>query len=409
MHSKYMNNFDIEKIRRDFPIFRANPSMVYLDTAATSHKPQCVINAMVQFYEMEYATVHRAIYDLCTKATEKYSNVRRLVKNWIGAKSADEIIFTKSTTEALNLIASSFGSLLHSGDEIIISQMEHHSNFVPWQILAREKNLRIRYLPITDTGELDLEILREWLCSKTRLISIAHIANNTGTINPVKEIINLAHSVGARVCLDGAQAVGHVAIDVDELDVDFYAFSAHKMYGPNGIGILYAKAELLQQMPPYQSGGDMIESVTTGQTTFAPSPLKFEAGTPIIAGAIGLGEAITYLQGIGQSNIYKHERSITQYALEQIQKIPNLHLMGNASNRGSLISFFVKDIHMFDIATMLNTKGVSIRSGHLCSQPTLQHFGLTSVGRISFGIYTLQNEIDQFLNHLENVISILTS
>lgn len=404
-----MSNFDIEKIRRDFPIFRTHPSLIYLDTAATSHKPQCVINSMVQFYEREYATVHRAIYDLCTKATEKYCNVRRLVQTWIGAKSADEIIFTKSTTEALNLVASSFGALLQPGDEIIISQMEHHSNFVPWQILAREKNLRIRYLPITELGELDVQTLREWLCSKTRLISIAHVANNTGTINPVKEIITLAHSVGARVCLDGAQAVAHMAIDVDELDVDFYAFSAHKMYGPNGIGILYAKAELLQQMPPYQSGGDMIESVTTGQTTFAPSPLKFEAGTPMIAEAIGLGEAITYLQGVGQSNIYHYETSITEYALEQIQKIPNLQLMGNASNRGALISFFIKDIHMFDIATMLNAKGVSIRSGHLCSQPTLQHFGLTSVGRISFGIYTLQNEIDQFLNHLENVISILTA
>lgn len=404
-----MNKFDIEEIRQDFPIFRANPLLIYLDTAATSHKPQCVIHSMMQFYEMEYATVHRAIYDLCTKATEKYCSVRKLVQNWIGAESESEIVFTKSTTEGLNLIASSFGSLLQPNDEIIVSQMEHHSNFVPWQILAREKNLRIRYLPITDLGELDIELLQQWISSKTRLISIAHISNNTGTINPIKEIIDLAHSVGAKVCIDGAQAVAHMAINVQELDVDFYAFSAHKMYGPNGIGILYAKSKLLEQMPPYQSGGDMIESVTTGETRFAPSPLKFEAGTPMIAQAIGLGEAIKYLQGIGQSNIYNYETSITRYALEQIQKIPNLQLMGNASKRGSLISFFIKDIHMFDIATMLNAKGVSIRSGHLCSQPTLQHFGLTSVGRISFGIYTLQNEIDQFLNHLEDVVSILTA
>lgn len=404
-----MNDSDIEKIRGDFPIFSANPSLIYLDTAATSHKPQCVIDSMVQFYKMEYATVHRAIYDLCAKATEKYCRVRRLVQKWIGAKCESEIIFTKSTTEALNLIANSFGALMQPGDEIIISQMEHHSNFVPWQILARERNLRLRYLSITDNGEVDLEELQRLLCSKTRLISIAHITNNTGTINPVKEIITLAHAVGAKVCLDGAQAVAHIAINVVELDVDFYAFSAHKMYGPNGIGILYAKLELLQKMPPYQSGGDMIESVTIDQTSFALPPLKFEAGTPMIAQAIGLGQAIEYLQTIGQSKIHSYETEITEYALEQIQKIPQVQLMGNSKNRGSLISFFIKDIHMLDIATLLNSKGVSIRSGHLCSQPTLAHFGLASVGRISFGIYTLRREIDQFLIHLEDSIRILTA
>lgn len=403
-----MNTFDIEEIRRDFPIFRAHPSLIYLDTAATSHKPQCVVNSIIQFYEKEYGTVHRAIYDLCTKATEKYSNVRRVIQNWIGAESENEIIFTKSTTEALNLVAHSFGALLQTGDEIIISQMEHHANFVPWQILAKKKNLRIQYLPITDSGELDMDIVKQWINSKTRLVSLAHISNSTGTVNPIKEIIHLAHSVGARVCIDGAQAIAHIAINVQELDVDFYAFSGHKMYGPTGIGILYAKAELLEQMPPYQSGGDMIESVSTLETKFAVSPLKFEAGTPMIAEAIGLGESISYLQRIGQSNIYNYETKITQYALEQIQGIPNLQLMGNAKERGSLISFFIKEIHMFDVATMLNTKGISIRSGHLCSQPTLQHFGLSSVGRISFGIYTLEKEIDHFLNSLEDVISILT-
>lgn len=402
-----MNTFDIEEIRRDFPIFRAHPSLIYLDTAATSHKPQCVVNSIIEFYEKEYGTVHRAIYDLCTKATEKYCNVRRVIQNWIGAESENEIIFTKSTTEALNLVAHSFGALLQTGDEIIISQMEHHANFVPWQILAKKKNLRIQYLPITDSGELDINILKQWINSKTRLVSLAHISNSTGTVNPIKEIIHLARSVGARVCIDGAQAVAHMAINVQELDVDFYAFSGHKMYGPTGIGILYAKAELLEQMPPYQSGGDMIESVSTQETKFAVSPLKFEAGTPMIAEAIGLGESISYLQRIGQSNIYNYETKITQYALEQIQNIPNLQLMGNPKERGSLISFFIKEIHMFDIATMLNTKGISIRSGHLCSQPTLQHFGLSSVGRISFGIYTLKKEIDHFLNSLEDVISIL--
>lgn len=404
-----MNDSDIQKIRGNFPIFSANPSLIYLDTAATSHKPQCVIDSMVEFYKMEYATVHRAIYDLCAKATEKYCGVRRLIQKWIGAKHENEIIFTKSTTEALNLIADSFGALLKPGDEIIISQMEHHSNFVPWQILAQKRNLRIRYLSITDSGEIDLEELQRILCSKTRLISIAHITNNTGTINPIKEIVTLAHTVGAKVCIDGAQAVAHIAINVDELDVDFYAFSAHKMYGPNGIGILYAKLELLQKMPPYQSGGDMIEAVTINQTSFALPPLKFEAGTPMVAQAIGLGRAVEYLQSIGQSNIHSYETEITKYAVEQLQKIPQVELMGNSKNRGSLISFFIKDIHMLDIATILNNRGVAIRSGHLCSQPTLRHFGLTSVGRISFGIYTLRREIDQFLSHLEDSIRILTA
>lgn len=403
-----MNNSDIEKIRRDFPIFSANPSLIYLDTAATSHKPQCVIDSMVQFYKMEYATVHRAIYDLCAQATEKYCRVRRLVQKWIGAKNESEIIFTKSTTEALNLVANSFGALMQPGDEIIISQMEHHSNFVPWQILEQERNLRIRYLSITDKGEVDLEELQRLLTLRTRLVSIAHITNNTGTVNPVKEIITLARTVGAKVCLDGAQAVAHIAINVDELDVDFYAFSAHKMYGPNGIGILYAKYELLEKMPPYQSGGDMIETVTIDRTKFTLPPLKFEAGTPMIAQAIGLGKAIEYLESIGQSKIRSYETQITQYALEQIEKIPQVQLMGNSKERGSLISFFVKDVHMFDIATILNSKGVAIRSGHLCSQPTLAHFGLASVGRISFGIYTLRREIDQFMIHLEDSIRILT-
>ena len=283
------------------------------------------------------------------------------------------------------------------------------SNFVPWQILARKRNLRIRYLSITDNGEIDLEELQRLLSSRTRLISIAHVTNNTGSINPIKEIIALAHAVGAKVCLDGAQAVAHIAINVDELGVDFYAFSAHKMYGPNGIGILYAKLELLQKMPPYQSGGDMIETVTIDQTSFALPPLKFEAGTPMIAQAMGLGQAIEYLQSIGQSKIHSYETEITEYALEQIQKIPQVQLMGNSKNRGALISFFIKDVHMFDIATILNSKGVAIRSGHLCSQPTLAHFGLTSVGRISFGIYTLRREIDQFLSHLEESIHILTA
>lgn len=403
-----MSTLDIEKIRRDFPIFYAQPSLIYLDTAATSHKPQCVVNAMMHFYQREYGTVHRAIYDLSTKATEKYSSVRKIIQRWIGAKSDNEIIFTKSTTEALNLVAHSFGALLQPGDEIIISQMEHHANFVPWQILAKEKNLQIRYLPITETGELDIGILEKWLGSKTRLISIAHISNSTGAVNPIKEITRLGHSVGAKICVDGAQAVGHMNIDVKELEVDFYAFSGHKMYGPTGIGILYGKSELLEKMPPYQSGGDMIESVTLEETKFMVPPLKFEAGTPMIAQVMGLGESISYLQSVGQANIYHYETKITQYALKEIQRIPNLQLMGNPQQRGPLISFFIKDVHMFDITTMLNAKGISLRSGHLCSQPTLQRFGLSSVGRISFGIYTLQKEIDCFLNSLEDVISTLT-
>lgn len=390
--------FDVRRVREDFPMLKKMMNgrhLVYLDTGATSQKPQCVIDAIHHFYSEEYGTVHRAIYELAAQSTEKYSHVRRKVQQFLGANEEEEIIFTRGTTDSINLVAHSFGAaFFKEGDEIIISEMEHHSNIVPWQLLAKEKGLKLKYIPMSLEGELRLDVFKELLSEKTKFVSVAHIANATGTINPVEEIIALAHEAGAKVLLDGAQAASHLPVNVQELDVDFYAFSGHKIYGPTGIGILYGKSALLKEMPPFIGGGDMIETVTMEKTTYQEPPLRFEAGTPSIAGVIGLGAAIDYIESLGRENIEAHLQELTAYATEKLLQIPGLKIIGTAKRKGPLISFILDDLHPLDLGTLLGLKGIAIRTGHLCAQPALARFGLTALARFSFGVYNTLADID---------------
>src|SRR3990167_6674251 len=361
-----MNNpFDINKVRADFPMMKKKMNekpLIYLDTAATAQKPQVVIDAMTYFYSESYGTVHRAVYELAAQSTEMYGNVRSKVRNFINAKEDSEIIFTRGTTESINLIASSFGkAFIQEGDEVILSVMEHHSNLVPWQQMCIERKAHLKVIPINEKGDLLLDAYEQLLSDKTKIVSISHISNVTGTLNPIKEIVDKAHKKGAKVFVDGAQAAPHLPLDVQDLDVDFYAFSGHKLYGPTGIGILYGKKSLLDAIPPFLFGGDMIEEVTFEKTTFQSSPLKFEAGTPSIAAVIGLGSAIDYLQSIGRHAIHEWEQKIFHYAIEKITEIKGLHLFGTAKERGAILSFTIQGIHSLDIVTILVLKGVAIR------------------------------------------------
>ena len=393
-----MSTFDVRRVREDFPMLKKMMNgrhLIYLDTAATSQKPQSVIEAMKHFYREEYGTVHRAIYELAAHSTEMYSHVRGKVQQFIGARDEEEIVFTRGTTESINLVAHAYGrTFLKEGDEIIISEMEHHSNIIPWQLLAKEKGLKLKFIPMTLKGELRLDVFKELLSEKTKLVSIAHIANATGTINPVKEVISLSHDIGAKVLLDGAQAISHLRVNVQELDVDFYAFSGHKMYGPTGVGVLYGKGELLQKMPPFLGGGDMVETVTLESATFQPPPLRFEAGTPSIGEVIGLGAAIDYIESIGREKIEAWLSQLLTYATEKILQIPGLTIVGTAKEKGPIISFTLEDLHALDLGTLLGLKGIAIRTGHLCAQPALARFGLTTLARISFGVYNTLSEID---------------
>lgn len=396
--------------RDAFPIFSACPSLIYLDSAATTHKPKCVIDREKQFYESEYATVHRAIYSLCRSATEKYNEARKRVKEFIGAEKEIEIIFTRSTTESLNLVAYSFSkTFLSAGDEIFLTPLEHHSNLIPWQLHAAPLGVKIRMIPIDEQGNLDLEAWEKMLSDKCKLVSLAHISNAIGTIHPVEKVISLAHQHGAKVLIDGAQAVAHLPLDVCSLDCDFYAFSGHKAYGPNGIGILYGKEELLEEMVPFLGGGDMIEKVALDQSTFQKPPLKFEAGTPMIAQAIALKEALDFIDHIGRENIFAYEEKLTQKALSLLEKIPGIQILGNPEKRGAILSFIHEKAHPLDLATLLDLKGVALRSGHQCAQPAMEHFGITSCARISFGIYNTEEEIDLFASLLHGIINKLKS
>lgn len=384
---------DVSMYKNDFPLLKGR-SFIYLDSAATTHKPGRVIDALSHFYSEEYATVHRAIYDLSLKATEKYEGTRKLVKEFIGARYEEEIIFTKGTTESINLVASSF---IQEGDEVLISTMEHHSNIVPWQL----KKANLQVVPIDDKGEIIMSEFKKKISSRTKLVSIAHIANSTGTINPIEEIIAIAHSHGAKVLIDGAQAAAHLLLDMQKLDADFYCFSGHKMYGPTGIGILYGKRELLDLMPPYQGGGDMVDKVTFEKTTYQPLPLKFEAGTPLIAEVIALGAAIRYLQSVDVKN------NLLKVATEELLKIDGLKIIGTALKKGPIITFSVEGCHPLDLATLLSSKNICIRTGHLCAQPTMQHFGIKSAARASFGIYNTMDDVEIFVASLKQVISTL--
>lgn len=403
--------YDVNKIRNDFPILsniiREKP-LVYLDNAATTHKPTCVINRIKKFYEEENSNIHRGVHHLSQKATAEFENARTKVLRFINAERLSQIIFTKGTTESINLVARSFGSFFNEGDEIILSQMEHHSNIVPWQLIAEEKKLKIKVIPITDSGELNLNEYKKLFNPKTKFVSVVHVSNSLGTVNPIKEIIEIAHSYDVRVLIDAAQSVQHFKIDVQELDCDFLAFSGHKLYGPTGVGVLYGKHDLLEKMPPYQGGGDMISSVSFEKTTFNVLPYKFEAGTPNIAAVIGMGEAIDYISNIGIDKIAAYEKELIEYAEEKLKVINKFRIIGNAKNKCSVISFILTGIHPHDIGTILDFEGIAIRTGHHCTQPVMERYNIPATARISLGIYNTKEEIDYLAASIKKVFEVFS-
>jgi cysteine desulfurase/selenocysteine lyase len=376
-------------MREHFPIFKHHPDLIYLDTAATAHKPQVVIDAISQFYSAEYATVHRAAYRASLLATEKYHAARLAAQTFLNAASPEEIIFTRGTTDAINLVARTFP--FQKGDEILISEMEHHSNLVPWQMAAQRTGATLRWIPVEPDGTLNY---LPHLSPKVRLVALSHISNVTGTINPIAEIARAAHAHGALLLVDGAQAAPHLPIDVQALDCDFYAFSGHKCYGPTGIGILYGKRSLLETLPPFEGGGDMIEEVRMDRTTYQPPPLRFEAGTPITASAIGLHAALTFLQDVRSPD---RENALREQAEKALRQIPGLHVIGSAPDKGPILTFHVDEVHPLDLTSFLDLKGIAVRSGHLCAQPLLRSFGLTTAIRASFGLYNTQQDVDLFV------------
>jgi len=400
---------DIQKIREDFPILNQkiyNRPLVYFDNAATTQRPQQVIDALTRTYTEYYGNIHRAAHFLADKATAAYEDTREKARTLINAETREQIIFTKGTTESINLAAFSFGeAFIQEGDEIIVSEMEHHSNIVPWQLMAGRKGARIVMLPIDNDGRLQIEKLESLITPQTKLVTVAHVSNVLGTINPVKQITQIAHSKGIRIFVDGAQAVPHLQIDVQYLDVDFYAFSAHKMYGPNGVGVLYGKKELLEQLPPYQGGGEMISEVKFSGTTYNELPYKFEAGTPNISGVIAFGAAIDYLQNIGVENAATYETELLNYATAQLIKIPGLRIYGTQSEKSGLISFNVEGVHFFDLGTMLDKFGIAVRTGHHCADPLMDHFEIQGTVRASFAFYNTKEEIDVFVESLKKVIA----
>lgn len=402
---------DFSKLRADFPMLKKSmhgKPLIYFDSAATAQKPQAVIDAITNFYSDHYGTVHRAVYELSIHATQEYQNVRQKVAAYLNAAKPEEIIYTRGTTESINMVAYSFGkAFVEPGDEILITEMEHHSNIVPWQIMCEDRDAILKVAPINDRGELIMEEFAKLLTPKTKLVAVAHVSNSLGTINPIKEIIALAHRAGAKVLIDGAQSAPHMKVDVQALDADFFVFSGHKLYGPTGIGILYGKEALLEAMPPYQGGGDMIDTVTFAKTTYNVLPMKFEAGTPMIAEVIGLGAAIDYINAIGIENIQRWEQSLLEYATQSLQKIDGLRIIGTAAQKGGIISFIVDGIHPLDIGTMLDVRGVAVRTGHHCAQPTMRHFGLPGTSRASFGLYNNKQEVDGFTEALQSVVKML--
>ncbi len=392
-------NYDVNKIREDFPILQQQvhrKPLVYLDNGATTQKPRQVINAIEQYYQSENANIHRGIYYLSELATQRYEAVRDQVQHYLNAASREQIIFTSGTTAAINLVAQSYArNALQAGDELIISAMEHHANIVPWQIVCEQTGATLKVIPIHDNGELDMTALQKMLSTKTKFLAITHVSNVLGTINPVKKITAMAHEFNVPVLLDGAQAVQHFSVDVQDLGCDFYVFSAHKLYGPTGVGVLYGKKSLLEEMPPYQTGGDMIHTVSFEKTTFAGLPNKFEAGTPNIAGVVGLGEALTYVSTVGLPNIEQHEKNLLTAATERLNDIAGLRIIGTAAEKSGVISFVLNDIHPHDIATILDSEGVAIRAGHHCAMPLMTRFNVPATARASFGLYNTHQEIEQ--------------
>jgi len=401
------SGFDVERIRKDFPVLSQKiygKPLVYLDNAATTQKPACVIQALERFYTSENANIHRGIYYLSQQATHSYEGVRTKVRQFLNAREDREIIFVRGTTEAINLVAQTYGkAFLKKDDEIVITTMEHHSNIVPWQMLCGEIGIKLRVVPIHDSGELILEEFEKLLNPKTKFISVVHISNTLGTINPIRKLIEKAHARSIPVLIDGAQGVAHLPVDLQALDCDFYAFSGHKMYGPTGVGVLYGKAKWLEAMPPYQGGGDMISSVTFEKTRYNKIPYKFEAGTPNIAGVIGLGSAIDYLTGIGLDSIHQYENELLVYANQALSQIKDLRVIGEATEKAGIISFVLGDIHAHDIGTILDHEAIAIRAGHHCTMPLMDRYQVPATARASFALYNTRKEIDALASAIQKV------
>ena len=402
--------YEVDKIRNDFPILKTivhGKPLVYLDNAATTQKPQYVIDKTNNYYEKYNANIHRGVHALSQEATEEFESARIIVKNFINALGKNEIIFTRGTTESINLVASSYGRKnINEGDEIIISTMEHHSNIVPWQMLCEEKKAKLKVIPINDEGEIIFEEFEKLINEKTKFVSVVYASNSLGTVNPVKKIIDLAHHYSIPVLLDAAQAVNHLKIDVQELDCDFLAFSGHKLYGPTGIGVLYGKVNHLEAMPPYQGGGDMISKVTFEHTTYNELPHKFEAGTPDIVGAIGLGAAIEYVNKIGLENIAYHENLLLEYATNAVQDLSGLRIIGTAKEKIGVLSFHFENVHPHDVGTFLDFEGVAIRTGHHCTQPLMRRYNIPATSRASFGMYNTKSEVDILVNGLKKILEV---
>jgi cysteine desulfurase/selenocysteine lyase len=406
--SRAAAGFDVRGIRNDFPILRMKvhgKPLVYLDNAATTQKPQFVIDTICRYYSFENANIHRGVYTLSQRATQLHDEARKKVQRFINAPRSHEIIFTRGTTESINLIAQSYGrTFLKTGDQVVLSAMEHHSNIVPWQLLRDQVGIEIKVIPMNDDGELQLDEYEKLLGERTKIVSIVQLSNALGTINPVKRMTEMAHRVGAKVVVDGAQWVAHFSTDVQQLGADFYAFSGHKMFGPTGIGVLYGKTELLEKMPPYQGGGDMISSVTFERTLYNDLPYKFEAGTPDIAGAIGLGAAADYIREMDFDRLVPYEHDVYEYARQALGPIPGLKLIGNARDRASVLSFTLENIHPHDIGTILDGEGIAVRTGHHCCQPIMDRFGIPATARASFAAYNTREEVDALAAGVRKVI-----
>ena len=401
---------DVETVRTEFPVLHQmvnGKPLVYLDNASTSQKPQAVIDTLVQYYTMDNSNVHRGVHTLSQRATDHYEEARAKVRRFINAEADEEIIYVRGTTEGINLVAQTFGRQnVGEGDEIIVTAMEHHSNIVPWQILCQERGAHLKVIPITDSGELVMEEYERLLGPRTKLVSIVHQSNALGTVNPAKQITDMAHGLGVPVLVDGAQSAPHMTVDVQDLGCDFFVFSGHKLYGPTGIGVLYGRADLLNAMPPYQGGGEMIKSVTFEKTIYNDLPHKFEAGTPDIAGAIGLGTAIDYISNLGMGNIYNYERELLEYGTQRLSAIEGLQIIGTAREKAGVLSFVMEGIHPHDIGTILDTEGIAVRTGHHCAQPVMDRYEIPATARASLALYNTREEIDALVKGIDRTIEV---
>jgi cysteine desulfurase/selenocysteine lyase len=405
-----MSGFDVQRVRADFPILRQEVRgrpLVYLDSAATSQKPQAVIDAIVRFYQHDNANVHRGVHVLSERATEAYEGARETVRRFINARDAKEIIFVRGTTEAINLVAQTYGRKhLGPGDEVLITHIEHHANIVPWRMLCEQTGASLKVIPVDERGELKLDAADALMTERTRILAVTHVSNALGTVNPVKELTRRAHAKGIPVLVDGAQAVTHFPVDVQDLGCDFYAFSGHKMFGPTGIGVLYGRLERLEPLPPYQGGGDMILSVTMEKVTYNRVPHRFEAGTPDLAGAVGLAAAMRYLEDLGMASVAAHDQELLAYATKALESVPGLRLVGTAREKSAVLSFMLADIHPHDVGTILDREGICIRTGHHCAQPVMQHFKVPATSRASLALYNTTEDVDALVRGLHKVLEV---